>query len=171
MPADATAYLYAPRPGFRAGAQRRAPQFLFMSKAAPKDTVELQIVDSHGTVVRTMTQAGRRGANLITWDLRYDGPDQPELRTTPPDNPHIWDEARFKDKDTRPVDHWGIQGTQRQGPLAAPGKYTARLTVDGQTFTRPFEVVDRSRPHHGAGRPRGVAADADQDPRRPQHAR
>ncbi len=140
VPANATAYFYAPRPAFRQARSGDA-RFLFMSKAAPSDSVELQIADAHGTVVRTMKQAGRRGENLITWNLQYDGPDQPELRTPAPDNPHIFEEARFKDKDVRPVDHWGIQGTQRQGPLAVPGKYTAKLTVDGQTFTRPFEIL------------------------------
>ncbi len=140
VPANADAYFYAPRPAFRQARSGDA-QFRFMSREAPKDSVELQIANASGAVVRTMRQAGRRGENMITWDLQYDGPDQPELRTAAPDNPNIWDEARFKDKDTRPVTHWGIEGTQRQGPLAVPGHYTAKLTVDGQTFTRPFDVL------------------------------
>ena len=140
VPADAAVYFYEPRPGFRQ-ARSGSAEFLFQAKAAPSDSVELQIADAHGTVVRTIKQAGRRGENMVQWNLEYDGPAQPELRTAAPDNPHIWDEARFKGKDVRPVDHWGIQGTQRAGPLAVPGKYTARLTVDGKSYTRPFEVV------------------------------
>ena len=35
---------------------------------------------------------------------------------------------------TRPITHWGLQPAE-VGPIAAPGKYTARLTVDGQTYT------------------------------------
>jgi hypothetical protein len=64
-----------------------------------------------------------------------------ELRTTPPDNPHIWDEARFKDKTTRPIVHWGIQSPQRAGPLAAPGSYAVRVTANGATQTQPFRVL------------------------------
>jgi hypothetical protein len=77
----------------------------------------------------------------VVWDLRYDGPTQVELKTIPPDNPHIWEEARFKGRDTRPIVHWGIQGPQRQGPLATPGRYSVRMTAAGETFTRPLEVM------------------------------
>jgi hypothetical protein len=37
--------------------------------------------------------------------------------------------------------HWGIQGPQRTGAIANPGRYTLRLTVDGTPYTRPFSVV------------------------------
>jgi hypothetical protein len=63
------------------------------------------------------------------------------LRTLPPDNPHIWEEARFLDQDTRPIIHWGISGPMRRGAIAAPGDYTVRLTVDGQALTRSFTVM------------------------------
>jgi hypothetical protein len=73
--------------------------------------------------------------------LRLEPPRQVALRTTPPDNPRIWDEPRFKGQTTRPIDHWGIQQPQRAGPLATPGKYTVRMTVDGQTLTQPLEIL------------------------------
>jgi hypothetical protein len=63
------------------------------------------------------------------------------FRTTPPDNPHIWDEPRFKGRQTRPVVHWGIEGAQVTGPIATPGKYGVRVRIGSQTFTRPLEVV------------------------------
>ena len=140
VPANAAAYFYEPRPAFRLPRSGDA-DFRFRLQHAPTDSVELRIADAHGAVIRTMKQAGRAGENLMRWNLEYDGPDQVELRTAAPDNPNIWDEARFKDKDTRPVTHWGIEGPQRAGPLAVPGTYTARLTVDGQSYTRPFEVL------------------------------
>src|SRR5262249_24843815 len=59
---------------------------------------------------------------------------------TPPENPHIWDEPRFKGRETRPVTHWGLAQAQ-VGPLAAPGKYLVRVSVDGQSATQPFEIV------------------------------
>ncbi|MDE3172892.1 MAG: hypothetical protein KGN74_07450, partial [Gemmatimonadota bacterium] len=140
VPAGAAAYFYAPRPAWRMPRSGTA-EFLFHLQSAPRDSVELQISDARGEVIRTMKQAGRAGDNAMQWDLQYDEPVQVALRTVAPDNPYIWDEPRFKDKDTRPVMHWGIEGTQHAGPLAVPGKYTAKLTVDGQSYTRPFEVL------------------------------
>jgi len=64
-----------------------------------------------------------------------------DLRTAAPDNPHIFEEPRFNNRPTRPITHWGIQGAQASGPLAVPGKYTVKLTVDGQSFTQAIEVL------------------------------
>ncbi len=138
--ANATAHLLAPRPGFRL-ARGGSAEFLYSLNAASSERVPLEILDSNGTVIRKLEGSGRAGLNRATWDLRYDGPAQVELRTIPPDNPHIWEEARFKGRDTRPIVHWGIQGPQRQGPLATPGRYSVRLSAGGQTMTRAFEVI------------------------------
>jgi len=93
-------------------------------------------------VIRTIeSPAGRGGVNRLIWDLRHEGPRQVAFRTTPPDNPHIWDEPRFKGRDTRPVVHWGIEGAQVTGPIATPGKYGVRVRIGSQTFTRSLEVV------------------------------
>ena len=45
------------------------------------------------------------------------------IRTTPQDNPHIWEEPDFTGSETRPVTHWGIGGDDGARPIAAPGKY------------------------------------------------
>jgi hypothetical protein len=127
--ADADVVTYEPRPSFRM-ARAGSAEFNVRLKAAPKDSIKLEILDSAGTVVRSTRAMARAGLNRLTWDLRYDGPKQVELRTTPPDNPRIWEEARFKGKDTRPIIHWGIQGPQRAGPLAVPGRYSYRVTID-----------------------------------------
>jgi hypothetical protein len=79
--------------------------------------------------------------------MRYEKPHLVELRTTPPQNPHIWDEPRFEKAQTRPITHWGLQPAE-VGPIAAPGKYTVRLTVDGQTYTQPMEIL-RPPSSHG----------------------
>src|SRR2546421_525621 len=96
---------------------------------------------STGSGVRTLRAKARPGLNRVTWDVRFDGPAQVELRALPRDNAHIWEEARFKGKNTRPISHWGIQGPEHQGPLALPGRYAVRLTLGGQTYTRPLEIV------------------------------
>jgi photosystem II stability/assembly factor-like uncharacterized protein len=136
--ADAPAFLYAPRAGVRQARSGRV-EFLYTLKAA--GPVTLEILDATGSVIRTVNATGRAGLNRATWDLRYEPSPQVALRTTPPDNPHIWDEPRFKGRTTRPIVHWGIQGPQRTGPIAAPGKFSVRLTAGGAPVTRPFEIV------------------------------
>ncbi len=138
--AGAPVHLFTPRAGMR-NARNGSAELQFTLASAPKDSVRLEVVDSSGATVRTLTTMGRAGTNRISWDLRYEPPQEPELRTTPPDNPHIWDEPRFKDKVTRPILHWGIEGAKRTGPLAAPGQYTFRLHVDTASYAQPFTVA------------------------------
>ncbi|MGW8266169.1 MAG: WD40/YVTN/BNR-like repeat-containing protein, partial [Longimicrobiales bacterium] len=140
VPAEARVHLYAPRPGFRQ-ARTGSAEFLFLLGSDPSGPVFFQILDSGGTVVRTFEVPGQAGLNLARWDLLYDGPDQVELRTIPPYNPHIWEEARFLEEETRPIVHWGISGPQRRGPIGIPGEYTVRMTVDGETQARSFTVL------------------------------
>jgi hypothetical protein len=100
----------------------------------------MEILDGDGKVVRTQQLEAKSGWNGVSWDLHYDGPTLVALRTTPPENPHIWEEPRFQGTDIRHITHWGI--TPQTGiPMAAPGKYSARFTVDGKQVTVPFEVL------------------------------
>jgi hypothetical protein len=138
--ADADVFLFAPRAGVRQARSGRV-DLNYVLKAAPKDSVKVEIMDAKGTVVRTMREAGRAGANLATWDLRGDPPLRVDLRTTPPDNPHIWEEPRFKGKTVRPITHWGIQNPIATGPLVLDGNYSARITADGKTAMQPFTVI------------------------------
>jgi hypothetical protein len=138
--ANAPLYVYEPRPGFRQ-ARSGSAEFLYTMASAPTDSVNVEILDAGGKVVRTMKATGRAGLNRATWDLRYDSPTQIGMRTVAPDNPDIWAEPRFKDKDTRPVVHWGIEGAMRAGPLASPGNFTVRVSANGQSQSKPFEVI------------------------------
>ncbi len=138
--ADAAVRIYEPQTGYRL-ARGGSIDFTFALKAAPRDTLAVEVLDSAGAVVRTMRAIGRAGANRMSWDLRHDGPKQVELRTTPPDNPAIWDEPRFRRNPTRPINHWGIQGPQRSGPLAAPGNYKVRVKLDSAAYAEPFLIT------------------------------
>ena len=137
---DAAAFVYDPRPAFRQPRSGRA-EFLYTMKTASSDPIKAEILDGGGAVIRTLEAPAKAGLNRIVWDLRYEPPKQVEFRTTPPDNPHIWEEPRFKGHDTRPVIHWGIEGAQVTGPLAAPGKYSVRMHIAGQTVTKALDVV------------------------------
>ncbi|HVX41175.1 MAG TPA: hypothetical protein VHB25_16530, partial [Gemmatimonadaceae bacterium] len=138
--ADASAVLYPPHPGYRQARSGHADITFKLAQATPRP-VRVQILDSTGAVIRTLMAPTRAGYNRIAWDLRYDPPRTVALRTPAPDNPHIFDEPRFRNRPTRPITHWGIQGAQVTGPLALPGTYTVRLAVNGETLTQSLTVL------------------------------
>ena len=136
---DAAVHLFAPRPTYRWTKDGRA-LLNFTLKNAPRGDVQIDITDDAGTLVRQLHTPAAAGLNRVAWDMRYEPPRLAALRTTPPENPHIWEEPRFRGKDTRPVTHWGLDQAQ-VGPIVAPGTYTVKLTVDGQTQMQSIEIV------------------------------
>lgn len=127
--AKGDAYLFAPEPAYRgAGAGRtRIPPGAAIGenppngavlycylKDEPKGETTLEILDSAGKTLRKMTQKLKPGLNLVVWDLRMT-----EATTVP--GMILW--AGFT-----------------QGPKVAPGRYQARLTVDGKTLSQGIEV-------------------------------
>ena len=129
---------FPPRPTYRL-ARGENVYLTFALKTAPKDPVEVEIYDAQQKLVRKLTASGHEGINRVAWDMHYDEPRQIALRTLPPEDPHIFEEGRFKGKDSRPVTHWGME--EIPTPMAAPGKYRARLTVDGKTFNEPVTIL------------------------------
>ena len=143
-PPPGTSRLYDPAPIFRQARsvfmQANRPQFQLALATAPSGPVKMEVLDADGKVIRTQMVSAKAGLNGINWDLLLDAPKLVELMTTPPDNPHIWEEERFKDVQVRRITHWGI--TPQTGiPMAAPGKYQVRFTVDGTPYTAPFVVM------------------------------
>jgi photosystem II stability/assembly factor-like uncharacterized protein len=143
-PAPGTTKLYEPAPIVRQARsvfeQANRPHFQLALATAPSGLVKMEIIDAGGQVIKTQMVSAHAGLNGINWDLTLEPPKLVELLTTPPDNPHIWEEERFKDVQIRRITHWGI--TPSTGiPMAAPGKYQVRLTVDGTAHTQPFEVI------------------------------
>jgi photosystem II stability/assembly factor-like uncharacterized protein len=129
--------MYKPRPATRTATGGTA-LFPFVMNTAPTGTLKLEILDSAGIVITTSDVTAKQGTNVASWNLQYPAPEQPVLRSIPPDNPYIWEAGRWERRE-RPVTHWGI-GAQRWQPRAAPGKYSARLSYNGHTQTVPFEV-------------------------------
>lgn len=137
--ADAAVQVLAPRDVYRSARGGRAI-LNYSLKQAAQGPVQIQILDAGGNEVRQMQAFGRQGVNRTSWDLHYDGPRLIALRTTPPENPHIWEEPRFRGAESRPITHWGMSPFQT-GPLVAPGKYTAKITVNGQSYTQTINVL------------------------------
>ncbi len=138
---DAPVRLFAPRANYRFSHGGHA-LVSYTLKAAPKDPVKVEILDGGGKVIRELrNNPARTGIiNRVSWDLRCEPPRLVALRTTPPENPHIWEDLRFRGAETRSVTHWGIAQAQ-VGPMVVPGKYSVRLTVDGQTLSQPLEIL------------------------------
>jgi len=139
--ADAPAALYPPHPGYREARSGHA-DITFALKSATPRPIHVQILDSTGTVIRTLQTATRAGLNRVVWDLHYDDPKRVDLRTVAPDNPFIFDEPRFNHRPTRPVTHWGIQGAENAGPIAVPGHYTVQLAVNGVKLKQPLTILE-----------------------------
>ncbi len=136
----AATQLFAPRPAYRLVHAARGVLNYSLPSAA-KNPPEIDILDSSGRVLRALRNLPKEsGLHRVIWNLRMEGPRLVALRTTPDENPHIWDEPRFEKAETRPVTHWGIEQSGL-GPAAAPGKYMVRLTVDGQAYTQPIEIL------------------------------
>jgi hypothetical protein len=142
--APAPVTLYDPAPVIRLARdvfqQPGRPHFQIALASAPSGPVKMEILDASGKAYRTEEVTLHQGLNGVNWDLRLDPPVLVALRTTPPENPHIWEEPRFQNTEVRRITHWGI--TPQTGiPMAAPGKYQVRFTVDGTPYTAPFVVL------------------------------
>ena len=150
----ADVHLFSPRPAYRFRNITRSQSFPndqcfgrnppygasinYYLKSVPKDDVKITILDENGRVVKTLKGPKKPGINRVWWNLRYEGPNQPKLRTKPPGNPHVWEEKRFKrftQEGWMPLMSWGIWGGL-SGPLAVPGIYTVKLAVGDREFSQ-----------------------------------
>ena len=147
-------HLFLPRPTYRmhsitGGARANATAYLnYFLKDAPAGPVSIEILDSSGQTVNTLRGTRNPGINRVSWNLRYVGPQQAQIRTKPPGNPTVVEEKRFRTQWERegwiPVLSWGTGGGF-SGVTVAPGTYRVKLTVGGQEFTKELEVLKDPR--------------------------
>ena len=79
--------------------------------------VDIEILDTAGTVLRSFRGPAKKGINRASWDLRMDGWRSPRLR------------PREADDRSRP-----------RGPEVIPGSYTVRVKAGGQEASQRFVV-------------------------------
>ena len=118
----------------------------------PNSPIQLQVLDSRGDVVRTITStlpppiegeayprywlappekralSANAGLNRVNWDLLYDDP--PAFRT---------------DLENQMNSVAGETTPGPKGPQVIPGVYTLKLTVDGKVYTKQVTVVNDPR--------------------------
>lgn len=85
-----------------------------------KTKVQIDILDSVGQVIRTLTGTKKKGMNRVWWDLRYENSKVPLLRTEPIGAP--WFSLGAKGSRDLPA---GV----KLAPVVPPGNYTVRLRV------------------------------------------
>ena len=125
--------------GARGGGPQYPPVALALDYILPdtiSGSVSIEITDSAGRVVRTIQPGSGRGRGSGR-GVEPSDPDDPEMggggrgrggaapfTTKPGHNRYLWDYR------------WA-----NGGPLAAPGKYTARLSMDTRSSVRTFEII------------------------------
>jgi hypothetical protein len=96
----------------------------------PAGDVTLTIMDWNGKTIRRYSSNGSNrpdlpaaaGMNRFVWDMRYPGIELPPSAGALP---------HFESSDHSPPTR----------PVAPPGRYTAKLTVDGQNLEKTFEIL------------------------------
>jgi photosystem II stability/assembly factor-like uncharacterized protein len=148
--ANSEMILYQPRPAIRLhlpeAIERRGPVgdnpppgaiIDYYFRTAPKDEVKLEIFDSAGKLVRSLSsKESKEDEQPPEW------PDQIREVTTIPAaagmNRYTWN-LRWEPPVKIPGAFYSGNGPQ--GPLVLPGTYTVKLTVGSRTTSQPLEIV------------------------------
>jgi photosystem II stability/assembly factor-like uncharacterized protein len=135
-----TAYRFfggsSPRPG--RGQNPPSGAILYYTlKAAPKENEEvtLELLDAKGASIRKVSSKPKEDDEP---DPDDDGPKPPRaLPARAGLNRYAWD---LRHEDATKIKKMILWSGGVQGPVVVPGRYQARLTVGGKTFTESFEV-------------------------------
>lgn len=114
-------------------------------KTASKDPITLEILDSKGKVIRKYSSKAKNGEAPSGFAALFGGASN--LPAKPGLNRFEWN-LRYEAPTRVPgAVAWG--GFE-MGPLAVPGMYQAKLTVDGHDYTVPVQVDEDPRIHVSA---------------------
>lgn len=99
---------------------------------------KVEIINSEGDLVRTLSGSAEAGINRIWWDLSYEPSYKPKLRVAPPNKPWV----PLREDGWRPLVTWDLDLWRGQlGPRVTPGEYTVKVTVNGSEVTRKLKVL------------------------------
>jgi photosystem II stability/assembly factor-like uncharacterized protein len=123
----ADVYLFRPETAIRSRlGDPTGATFSYYLKTKPTGPVTLAVIDARGKTGVLFSSTGKRkldiqpGMHRVSWNLRYPVP------------PDITGGSAYDERYPR-------------GIMALPGKYTVKLTVDGQSYTQPLTVVNDPR--------------------------
>jgi len=112
----------------------------------PKDEISLELIDAAGDVVRKLTnkddESAGAGAGGGGGDDGGPGGGNPKLPARAGLNRFAWN---FRYPDAKRFPGLILWGGSTNGPEAVPGSYQAKLTVNGETKTVPFELRNDPR--------------------------
>ena len=141
-------YLFHPAAAYRArigggffggGADNATIDYWLKSK--PKGPIALEILDAKGGLVRKYTTAHKGlPAGIPAEFARFFH--FPQLTEHPGVNRFEWNLRYASDRTVPGTVSWGGSPF---GPLAVPGTYQVKLTVDGQSYTAPLVVKEDPR--------------------------
>ena len=143
-PQPAIRWTYASAPdGSRDGATSNPPKGLSITynlASEPEDDITLDILDSNGHVIRSFSSEAEEPHLAPDHpDARPDQKSEPDLTKNKGLNRASWDLAYEGAK--RIPDATNDAGNVNVAPLAAPGDYVLRLSVDGQQFAQTATVI------------------------------
>jgi photosystem II stability/assembly factor-like uncharacterized protein len=130
-----TAYLFKPVDPIRSVSRATIDYYL----ASASSDLKLEILDSTGSVLRTLTGAVKTEQRPQEASEDEDGP-PPPVRTTPAQkgiNRFVWDMRIAPSHDFPGLI---LYQANVHGPIAPPGRYQVRLTAAGKTLTQPFTI-------------------------------
>jgi len=118
----------------------------YFLKAKPSGPLTIEILDAGGRVVRTLSSVKTKPENEDDdGDPDADEKKKDVLATDPGIQRAVWDLAW---EGVKPIPRAKLDaGDPEEGPLAVPGTYTVRLTVDGRSLTAPLTIQPDPRVH------------------------
>jgi photosystem II stability/assembly factor-like uncharacterized protein len=148
---DAAVYLFRPAPAHRSrgggsfhprgpvGANAPGGVILDYSfKSEPKGDITLEILDARGQLVRKLSSKKKKQEGETSFFMRG----TPTLPKNAGLNRFVWN---MQYAPPREVPKAVYDNGPPEGILALPGKYQAKLTVEGKSYTAPIELLSDPR--------------------------
>ena len=102
--------------------------------------LEMIVTDLEGNLIRKMKGDPKAGLHRMNWDLRYERPLQPKLRTVPEGKPWVADE--FNEEGWRVLYSWDLDlnAGNKAGPKVSPGLYRVVMKNGAEEQSQLLEV-------------------------------